>query len=321
VWITTGPPNTQTDGTVTWEDMGGTFSQNVYDVNAATGCNDILLQNVGVDFGAGSYSLPSTGVATVIGGTGGRSSVQAAYFGVPAGGGPSGLTSAARFVGSIAAGPPTAATSGSAVGASLAGDFVVDQTGSIWVCYGAGTPGSWAELATSASYALSQDPLKLGQAQTFLPGAAPAAYSTVMANTGWYMRLLSGGYSIGHIAAAIGTSSGNISVAAYQASGTGASAVPATQLQTSGSVACPAAGTTAVALGGSCTPNVNDWLALGCDNGTATAACTVFSYTSNTALAQGGSYTETGLTGAVLPAPAGTLAASAARMFFLRGTA
>jgi hypothetical protein len=71
-----------------------------------------------------------------------------------------------------------------------------------------------------------------------------------------------------------------------------------------------------VALGGSCTPNLTDWLALGCDN--------------NTATVQGGSgaiagivagcvYQQTGLTGAVLPAPAGTLTNSNQRMPFLRG--
>jgi hypothetical protein len=160
-----------------------------------------------------------------------------------------------------------------------------------------------------------QDPLQLGMAQTFLPGMFMSAIAPT-ANAGWYVRLLSGGYAFSNIQLSVAVSSGNISVAAYTASGSGSSAKPATQLQTSGSIACPGVGTTSVALGGSCTPNLTDWLALGCDN--------------NTATVQGGSgaiagivagcvYQQTGLAGALLPAPAGTLTNSNQRMPFLRG--
>jgi hypothetical protein len=175
--------------------------------------------------------------------------------------------------------------------------------------------GSTGKVPDAAHVHPLQDPLSLGMAQTFTP-ALQAVAAAPTANVGWYMRLISGGYAFSNIVVGIQTSSGNISVAAYQTSGTGHTAVPATQYQTSGSVACPAQGNAVVALGGSCTPNITDWLAVGCDNGTAT----FYGNTGNAvAIASGYNYEQTSLTGAVLPAPAGTLAASNARMFYLRG--
>ena len=47
-------------------------------------------------------------------------------------------TITARFVGGVASGAPTSGTF------SL-GDYAVDQTGALWVCTTAGTPGSWAK--------------------------------------------------------------------------------------------------------------------------------------------------------------------------------
>lgn len=48
-----------------------------------------------------------------------------------------GATSASRYVGATASGAP-------ASGTFLVGDFVVDQTGQMWVCTVAGSPGTWA---------------------------------------------------------------------------------------------------------------------------------------------------------------------------------
>lgn len=47
-----------------------------------------------------------------------------------------GATAPARFVGGTAQGPPV-------TGSFNGGDFVVDQTGELWVCYQAGSPGAW----------------------------------------------------------------------------------------------------------------------------------------------------------------------------------
>lgn len=47
-----------------------------------------------------------------------------------------GATAASRYVGATASGAPTSGT-------FAVGDYVVDQRGMIWVCNGAGTPGTW----------------------------------------------------------------------------------------------------------------------------------------------------------------------------------
>lgn len=55
---------------------------------------------------------------------------------VTGGVGLTGATAAARFVGGTASGAPAAGT-------FAIGDYVVDQTGALWVCITAGTPGTW----------------------------------------------------------------------------------------------------------------------------------------------------------------------------------
>jgi hypothetical protein len=47
-----------------------------------------------------------------------------------------GATAASRYAGATTSGPP-------ASGTFAAGDYVVDQTGIIWACFSAGTPGTW----------------------------------------------------------------------------------------------------------------------------------------------------------------------------------
>lgn len=48
-----------------------------------------------------------------------------------------GATAASRYVGATASGAP-------ASGTFAVGDFVIDQTGTIWICTVAGSPGTWA---------------------------------------------------------------------------------------------------------------------------------------------------------------------------------
>ena len=55
-------------------------------------------------------------------------------------GGLTGATAASRYAGATASGAP-------ASGTFAVGDFVIDQTGKIWVCTGAGTPGTWTQVA------------------------------------------------------------------------------------------------------------------------------------------------------------------------------
>jgi hypothetical protein len=55
-----------------------------------------------------------------------------------------GATAASRYVGATASGAP-------ASGAFLLGDYVIDQTGAIWICTIAGTPGTWTQVAGGGS--------------------------------------------------------------------------------------------------------------------------------------------------------------------------
>lgn len=57
-----------------------------------------------------------------------------------------GATSATRYVGGTASVAPVAGT-------FAVGDFVVTQTGAVYVCTVAGTPGTWANVADSAASA------------------------------------------------------------------------------------------------------------------------------------------------------------------------
>ena len=61
----------------------------------------------------------------------------------PAPFGVTGATAATRYVGATASGAPT-------YGAFIIGDFVVDQTGIIWICTAAGIPGTWKSAAALA---------------------------------------------------------------------------------------------------------------------------------------------------------------------------
>jgi hypothetical protein len=56
---------------------------------------------------------------------------------------PSGLTGAtasSRYVGATASGAPT-------TGSFAVGDYVIDQTGKLWICTAAGTPGTWTQVS------------------------------------------------------------------------------------------------------------------------------------------------------------------------------
>jgi hypothetical protein len=54
----------------------------------------------------------------------------------------SGATAASRYVGATASGAP-------ASGAFSVGDFVIDQTAKVWICTGAGSPGTWTQITAS----------------------------------------------------------------------------------------------------------------------------------------------------------------------------
>ena len=114
----------------------------------------------------------------------------------------------------------------------------------------------------------------------------------------------------------VGTASGNVCVGAYQGNGSaGTASKPATLYQSSGSVACPAAGAATIALGGSCTPNLTDWLALSGDNVTATFELAAGV---GTVLANGFGYAQG--TAFPLPSTVGAVTGTTARTFYMRGS-
>lgn len=79
--------------------------------------------------------LGNAPVTSVFGRTGTVVAANADYMGVVASA-LTGATAATRYVGGTTFGPPTSGT-------FAVGDFVIDQTGNVWVCTVAGTPGTW----------------------------------------------------------------------------------------------------------------------------------------------------------------------------------
>jgi hypothetical protein len=59
-----------------------------------------------------------------------------------------GATAASRYAGATASGAP-------ASGTFAVGDFVLDQTGTIWVCTTAGTPGTWTFMVPASGAAMT----------------------------------------------------------------------------------------------------------------------------------------------------------------------
>lgn len=97
-----------------------------------------------------------------------------------------GATAASRFAGGTASGAPTSGT-------FLLGDFIVDQSGKMWVCYAAGTPGSWLQVGGGASFPSNYT---FAQANTtFTDGATYSGFATVA--NGWPVEGLLSGYRLG----------------------------------------------------------------------------------------------------------------------------
>ena len=69
-----------------------------------------------------------------------------------------GATAASRYAGATASGAPT-------TGTFAVGDYVVDQTGKVYVCTVAGTPGTW--VTGASSFSAGTTGLELPVAQTY----------------------------------------------------------------------------------------------------------------------------------------------------------
>jgi hypothetical protein len=80
-----------------------------------------------------------------------------------------GAVSISRYAGATSGGPPTSGT-------FAVGDFVIDRTGTVWICTVAGSPGTWVNAAS---------PVKTYYAQSPNSNVNPAnnAVTTVIAGT------------------------------------------------------------------------------------------------------------------------------------------
>lgn len=61
-----------------------------------------------------------------------------------------GAVAGARFVGATTSGAPT-------TGTFRVGDYVVDRSGTMWVCTVAGSPGTWVDLSSGKELAYAED--------------------------------------------------------------------------------------------------------------------------------------------------------------------
>lgn len=89
-----------------------------------------------------------------------------------------GSTAASRYVGATASGAPT-------TGAHLLGDFVIDQTGAVWICTTAGTPGTWAQSGgapVNVSNLVAANETRTATTYGALTTAGPAVTVTVPAS-------------------------------------------------------------------------------------------------------------------------------------------
>ncbi len=88
----------------------------------------------------GTFTGSGLGVSSVFTRTGDVTAVDGDYYGIVAAA-KTGAIAASRYAGATASGAPVAGT-------FAVGDFVIDQTGKIWICTVAGTPGTWVSIGT-----------------------------------------------------------------------------------------------------------------------------------------------------------------------------
>lgn len=102
--------------------------------------------------------------------TGGRSTTQGSPLYLP------GATQATRYVGGTTSGPP-------ASGTFKVGDYVVDQSGTMWLCTVAGTPGTWVDLTSGRQLAYDEDKTSRTTTSTTLVDYGIASGAATLVNT------------------------------------------------------------------------------------------------------------------------------------------
>jgi hypothetical protein len=89
---------------------------------------------------------------------------ESAVFTTVTAAGLTGATAISRYAGASASGAP-------ASGTFAVGDYVIDQTGAVWICTVAGTPGTWVAPAGPAIFS-AMTAVALTDASTVLVNAA-----------------------------------------------------------------------------------------------------------------------------------------------------
>ena len=163
-----------------------------------------------------------------------------------------GATAASRYAGATASGAPTAGT-------FAVGDYVIDQTGAVYVCTVAGTPGTWVKTGGGVTPAINPTPA-LNNLQAWSMDILTPVVSgfplTATANTIYFSAFtptstinLTTANKLWYGSASTG---GNINMGIYTGNGTTAG----TLLCSTGSVAAnTSGGTFGVSLTGSATLN------------------------------------------------------------------
>lgn len=151
-----------------------------------------------------------------------------------------------------------------------------------------------------------------GLVQSIDARSASSSGSVVTANRAYYVRatnMLKTVTGVSQLVLMVANSSGNICVGVYANSGSGRAARPTTRKATTGAIACPGIGVATVSLGSTISIDPGDWLALSCDNTTAT-----FARGSSIVTAQDG-LTHAQAAAHPLPSSVGTLIAGAAPFY------
>lgn len=131
ICVTGGSPGTWVDAASAASNIVTTDgAQSISGAKTFTG--GVIVNTVGIT-GNQTIALTGTGASSV-----GGTFASTAY----APSGLTGATTATRYVGGTASGAP-------ASGTFVTGDFVVTQSGTIYVCTAGGTPGTWIQLAAS----------------------------------------------------------------------------------------------------------------------------------------------------------------------------
>lgn len=122
-----------------------------------------------------------------------------------------GATAASRYVGATTSGAPTAGT-------FAVGDFVIDQTGKVWVCTTAGTPGTWTGVGGSS---LAYGGATLGASVALAAATATTVFSqalgvgTYLIHTGITISQFNTATANVELQLAYAIASGTVSVVGY----------------------------------------------------------------------------------------------------------